>query len=930
MSHDDALDSHKDGFDPVWYLRTYDDVRKAGIDPWHHYSTSGKREGRQGKPLRSLDLDHMLWRGFETTALPGLQALSRSDEPREVAVAAWSLARWYVEQGETRAARDSIALFHMQPEADQVLRHIGPWLLAVELYLACDEIKAAGEILAQGRARHGACADFDLAEFLCISARAEHAGHDAHDEVLNRPLAAIHARENLASIALQAGAGSRFDRIHVPQPPESVEDGPLVSVIMPVYNAAGMMIHAIKSLQSQSWRNLEIVIVDDASADDSRAVAQAQAAQDARIRLIALPHNQGAYAARNAGLAAAQGDFFTVHDADDWSHPDKIRLQVEALVATPAASASVSHMVRASADLDMTRWRIENGWTYRNTSSLMMRIGLRDRLGFWDRARVSADTEYYHRIRAADGPGAILEVLEGVPLMLARTTPQSLTQRTDTHLRSQFTGVRRDYINAAQQWHRQAQGDSDLFVPQIPEVRPFRIPQTLAGDDPQPPEGPIDILRGSPLFDAQWYQLGNLDVLFADMDPALHYLQGGARENRDPGPRFSTGGVRLDQKLGEDDNPLLHWHAQGADESAALPRFEGAHKGKPRVVVFAHSAGKTLFGAERSLLDVVARMAARGDAPVVVLPTLRDPGYLDRLLPICAAVEILPQIWRYGLRAPHPQTVAGARRLIEKYRPDEVHVNTLVLDAPLVAARAAGYETVVHVRELPAQDAPLCRVLGTDPETLRRDLLAQADRFIANSPVVAGWLNVPERTMICPNSVSPALFDLPFTPGKHLNVALISSNVVKKGIADFLSVARQAQAAGSPMRFLLIGPPSPDLHMLRPWSDNVEFRGYAASPEEAIAQADVVVSLSHFAESFGRTVLEAMAAGRPVVCYDRGAPPSLIRSGETGFVVPADDTGRVLQALLALEAARGQLFVMSEAARTRAHALQKLAEREIV
>ncbi len=919
MPHEDFLNSHQDGFDPIWYLRTYDDVRKAGVDPWHHYSTTGKREGRQGKPLRSLDLDHMLWRGFETTALPGLQALCRSEEPREVAVAAWSLARWYFDRGDTRAARDSIALFHKQPQQDQVVSHIGPWLLAVELYLACDEIDAAVDILAQGRARHGACADFDLAEFLCI--RAQGAGNDA----LNRPLAAIHARENLASIALKPGAGSRFDRIHVPQPPEGVEGGPLVSVIMPVYNAAGVMAHAIGSLLSQSWRNLEILIVDDASDDDSHAVAQELAAQDTRVRPIALTHNQGAYAARNAGLAVAQGDFFTVHDADDWSHPDKIRLQVKALLAMPAASASVSHMVRASADLDMTRWRIENGWTYRNTSSLMMRIGLRDRLGYWDRARVSADTEYYHRIRAADGPGAIIEVLERVPLMLARTTPQSLTQRTDTHLRSQFVGVRRDYINVAQHWHSQAQGDSDLFVPQTPETRPFRIPPELAGDDPQPPEGPIDILRGSPLFDAQWYQLSNLDVLFADMDPALHYLQGGARENRDPGPRFSTGGVRLDQKLGEEDNPLLHWHAQGADENTALPRFEGAHKAKPRVVVFAHSAGKTLFGAERSLLDVVARMAARGDAPVVVLPTLRDPGYLERLLPITSAVEVLPQIWRYGLRAPHPQTVAGARRLIEKYRPEEVHVNTLVLDAPLVAARAAGYETVVHVRELPAQDIPLCRVLGTDPETLRHDLLAQADRFIANSPVVADWLDVPERTMICSNSINPALFDLPFTPGNPLNVALISSNVIKKGIADFLTVARQAQAAGSSMRFLLIGPPTQDLHMLRPWSDNVEFRGYAASTQEAIAQADVVVNLSHFAESFGRTMLEAMAAGRPTVCYDRGALPSLVRSGETGFTVPADDTGRVLEALLALEAARGQLAAMSEAARARARDLQELA-----
>ncbi len=311
---------------------------------------------------------------------------------------------------------------------------------------------------------------------------------------------------------------------------------------------------------------------------------------------------------------------------------------------------------------------------------------------------------------------------------------------------------------------------------------------------------------------------------------------------------------------------------------------------------------------------------------MVVLPTLRNTEYLNRLRDITVAVEALPQIWWHVSRAPPEATVTAIRALIRKYQAQEIHVNTMVLDAPLVAARAEGCASVVHVRELPAQDVALRRNLGADAETLRQQLLARADRFVVASQVVSDWLSCPDRTSLHPNSVDEDLFNLPFHPQKTLTVALISSNIAKKGIADFLAVARLVGAENRPIRFLLIGPPTQDLHLTRPWPDNVEFRGYAASPETALAQADIVLSLSKFAESFGRTVLEAMAAGRPVICYNRGAPPSLVESAVSGFVVPTDTPQDVANAVLALEAARGQLSRMSQAARQRARALQEQAQ----
>ena len=924
-----ASEHHEpDDFDPVWYLQTYADVRAAGLDPWDHYLQAGRSEGRHGGPVRARELDHMLWRGYEGTAAPALHRLMEKGPPREQAVAGWALARWENEQGNPETAFEAIKVFHAHPEGTQTIRHPGPFLFGVQLALICGDLSEAEKICALGIERFGLLPDFELARMLCVRARHQ------DDWELSHYLIRLFVPHGVMPISLrQDWSGARFDRLDGQPGPwlgKPADTLPSISVIVPVFNGARGLPTALRGLRAQSWPNLEIIVVDDGSSDDSLAIARQQASEDSRIRVITHTQNQGAYPARNTGFSEAKGDFITVHDADDWSHPQKLELQAQPLINDPNLKATVSHWVRVGDDLEMTRWRMEEAWIYRNVSSLMVRSELRDALGYWDRVKVNADTEYYYRIIAAYGLEAIREVCPGLPLAFGRTEPQSLTMQSATHLRTQFKGVRRDYMEAAHDWHARAHTPENLYMPCVPNERLFRVPAAIGLGDPEGPPSAFDILLASDLFDQDWYRLSHPDVLLADLSPVRHYLNGGAKENRDPGPLFSSGGYRRAQRLDGDAIPLLHYETEGRCAGAtALPVFAGAlaeaSADALRTLIFAHTSGKTLFGAERSLLGVVERMARRGQCTVVVLPTLRNMEYLDRLLKITVAVEVLPQIWWHVSRPPPPETVSSIRGLIRKYGSTEIHVNTMVLDAPLVAARAEGCKSIVHVRELPAQDVALRRNLGADAETLRHTLLEQADRFIATSQPVADWLSCPDRTIIRPNSVDEDLFSLPFQPEQCLNVALISSNIAKKGIADFLTVARLVAAEKRPIRFRLVGPLTPDLHLMRPWPDNVEFCDYAATPQAALEQADIVLSLSKFAESFGRTVMEAMAAGRPVVCYDRGAPPSLVKSGETGFVVAADSPQGVANAVLALEAARGQLVKMSEAARHRARALQEEA-----
>ncbi len=107
---------------------------------------------------------------------------------------------------------------------------------------------------------------------------------------------------------------------------------PLVSVVIPAYNAALYLAEAVKSLQAQSYQNLHIIIVNDGSKDDTAKVADELAARDKRIEVIHKT-NAGVSAARNDALKAVQGEYVCFLDADDAYLPEKIAKQVEFLEA---------------------------------------------------------------------------------------------------------------------------------------------------------------------------------------------------------------------------------------------------------------------------------------------------------------------------------------------------------------------------------------------------------------------------------------------------------------------------------------------------------------------------------------------------------------------------------------------------------------------
>src|SRR5258706_3665809 len=110
-------------------------------------------------------------------------------------------------------------------------------------------------------------------------------------------------------------------------------ENPLISVVMPCYNAASYLTEAVASALRQTYGNLELILVDDGSTDASPGIADNLARQySGRVTLLRTLR-LGPYPARNLGLQSARGEFIAFLDADDWWEPTALEKLHAALVA---------------------------------------------------------------------------------------------------------------------------------------------------------------------------------------------------------------------------------------------------------------------------------------------------------------------------------------------------------------------------------------------------------------------------------------------------------------------------------------------------------------------------------------------------------------------------------------------------------------------
>lgn len=116
----------------------------------------------------------------------------------------------------------------------------------------------------------------------------------------------------------------------------SKESKPLVSVIMPSYNAEKYIKEAIESVIAQTYTNWELFVIDDGSTDKTAEIAQSYAEKDSRIILHRNSCNMGTANTRNVGIKLANGEWIATLDSDDIWHPEKLEIQLKKAEETGA------------------------------------------------------------------------------------------------------------------------------------------------------------------------------------------------------------------------------------------------------------------------------------------------------------------------------------------------------------------------------------------------------------------------------------------------------------------------------------------------------------------------------------------------------------------------------------------------------------------
>lgn len=304
-------------------------------------------------------------------------------------------------------------------------------------------------------------------------------------EVIN----SLFARNGLIPIALDSSkSGPALDRIKPDADLSSVE-GPLVTVIVPTFNGSEHIETALDSLRNQTWKSIEVIVVDDGSSPEHQQKLVSICEGYKNVRLILNEQNKGAYPARNDALAVANGEFVTVHDDDDWSHPQKIEYQVTRLLDDPLCPGNMSRHVRATEDIYFKRINNNPSFCQANYSSLLLRRDVLQNLGGWDQVNRGGDAEFRDRLR--EQSGRAVEVVGDVPLSFTRTHDASLTAGE----------IGRGYIDPARLFYQRAYTE---FHKKVSESR-----GSMGWANPKIDATPLNMLPGN-----RGKQLGSFDAVF--------------------------------------------------------------------------------------------------------------------------------------------------------------------------------------------------------------------------------------------------------------------------------------------------------------------------------------------------------------------------------------------------------------------------------
>ena len=262
---------------------------------------------------------------------------------------------------------------------------------------------------------------------------------------------------------------------------QPLHDGPLVSVIMTAYNVEHLVKTSVMSILNQSYRNLELIVVDDCSIDGTLQVLRLMESADERMQVIAKNRNDGTYVSKNVGILQANGEFVAFQDSDDWSHPDRLGKSIATLASEPEIVALTTNWVRMTTEGNLILQN-KNRYSYRACISLVFRRKeLLQRSGFFDSVRAEGDAEFERRISILFGEHRVVNY--PWPLSFGRVRPGSITADAEYGMvRGRAKPVREQYRKAYKKWHEEIGSGHDGYMPFPLRERPFDAPSAILVD----------------------------------------------------------------------------------------------------------------------------------------------------------------------------------------------------------------------------------------------------------------------------------------------------------------------------------------------------------------------------------------------------------------------------------------------------------------
>ncbi|RAH14099.1 MAG: hypothetical protein CMB56_006635 [Methanobacteriota archaeon] len=264
----------------------------------------------------------------------------------------------------------------------------------------------------------------------------------------------------------------------LPDGQSKIENGPLISVIMTAYKATDLIEVAINSILNQTYQNFELIVIDDASPDDTFEQISTLAKLDKRIIPIKLETNGGTYVAKNHGLLRAKGKYVAFHDSDDWCHPDKLKLQIQKLEQNSELVGVTTGYIRVDENSNII-YRGKGAIRHACISLMFRRDIIMSNIGFFDSVRVSADSEFERRIHTVFGKNSVDHF--HIPMIVASVRSDSLSGGGKFALDwTGLSGPRLDYRKQFELFHDRIRlGKQNAYISFPLHERAFKVPSIL-------------------------------------------------------------------------------------------------------------------------------------------------------------------------------------------------------------------------------------------------------------------------------------------------------------------------------------------------------------------------------------------------------------------------------------------------------------------